>query len=310
MEVTGTGISGTVTVTTVTDQNNLVLSSAQSLSDDAALTFTVAPTYTLSNITNGAGTAGMEVGFANSNKTSLGTFNVYFDIGLVSGTTRQIYKLSSACVNEASIDFDIDGIATINWSGFAKQIEEQGTLSISGAITEGRTSADTGNFIRNRLTSLDIDSSADGTSFPGDGQTPENYNLILTGGNITMSNNLTFLTPETLGLVNLPLEHVTGTRSVGGNFTCYLNTGTNGDSADLFEDIMSARSIVTNSFALTFAIGGATGTPRVEIGFGKAHLELPTTAIDDVIGLEFTFAGLGTDLDSTDETTVKYYAKQ
>ena len=39
MVVTGTGISGTVTVSTVTDQNNIVLSSTQSLSDDTALTF-------------------------------------------------------------------------------------------------------------------------------------------------------------------------------------------------------------------------------------------------------------------------------
>ena len=39
MVVTGTGISGVVTVTTVTDQNNLVLSSAQSLTNDVALSF-------------------------------------------------------------------------------------------------------------------------------------------------------------------------------------------------------------------------------------------------------------------------------
>lgn len=39
MVVTGTGISGTVTVTTVTDQNNLVLSSAQSLANDVILNF-------------------------------------------------------------------------------------------------------------------------------------------------------------------------------------------------------------------------------------------------------------------------------
>tara|TARA_B100001245_G_scaffold229905_1_gene208721 strand:- start:390 stop:1694 length:1305 start_codon:yes stop_codon:yes gene_type:complete len=39
MVVTGSGISGTVTVSTVTDQNNLVLSSAQSLTDDVALSF-------------------------------------------------------------------------------------------------------------------------------------------------------------------------------------------------------------------------------------------------------------------------------
>ena len=38
--VTGTGISGNVTVASLTNQNNLVLSSAQTLTDDASLTFT------------------------------------------------------------------------------------------------------------------------------------------------------------------------------------------------------------------------------------------------------------------------------
>jgi hypothetical protein len=44
MTVTGTGISGAVTVSTVTDQNNIVLSSTQTLADDTALTFTKQPT--------------------------------------------------------------------------------------------------------------------------------------------------------------------------------------------------------------------------------------------------------------------------
>lgn len=39
MNVTGTGISGSVTVSTVTDQNNIILSSAQTLADDTVLTF-------------------------------------------------------------------------------------------------------------------------------------------------------------------------------------------------------------------------------------------------------------------------------
>ena len=38
--VTGTGVSGTVTVASLTDQNNLVLSSSQSISDGVTLTFT------------------------------------------------------------------------------------------------------------------------------------------------------------------------------------------------------------------------------------------------------------------------------
>ena len=39
MRVRGTGISGVVTVATVTDQNNLVLDTAVTLADNAALTF-------------------------------------------------------------------------------------------------------------------------------------------------------------------------------------------------------------------------------------------------------------------------------
>ena len=42
MVVTGTGISGTVTVATVTDQNNLVLSSAQTLGNNVDLAFNTA----------------------------------------------------------------------------------------------------------------------------------------------------------------------------------------------------------------------------------------------------------------------------
>jgi len=40
MRVTGSGVSGTVTVSSLSDQNNLVLSSAQSLSDGVQITFT------------------------------------------------------------------------------------------------------------------------------------------------------------------------------------------------------------------------------------------------------------------------------
>ena len=42
--VTGSGISGTVTVVSLSDQNNLVLSSNQSLTNDVVLTFTKSTT--------------------------------------------------------------------------------------------------------------------------------------------------------------------------------------------------------------------------------------------------------------------------
>ena len=43
-----------------------------------------------------------------------------------------VYKLTAAAFNEASIDFEVDGIATINWSGFAKNITDlQSTGKVS-----------------------------------------------------------------------------------------------------------------------------------------------------------------------------------
>jgi hypothetical protein len=128
------------------------------------------------------------------------------------------------------------------------------------------------------------------------------YTLTLTGGNITIGNNITFLTPETLGIVNQPLGHVTGTRSVSGNFTCYLNTPSSGaSSADLFEDIIESTSVITNSFDLTFTIGGTGNTPRVVANLNNCHLEVPTHSIDDIVSLETTFHALPTSVDATDE---------
>ena len=239
------------------------------------------------------GTDDLDISFASSNKTSLGKANIYFTLGGTTGDSVITYKIANCCVNEAGIDFDIDGITTINWSGMGTIITEQAaapTRTIYEAI--GSTS----NFIRNRLTEL-VASSASPTSVAA-------YALTLTGGSITISNNMTFLTPETLGVVNTPLDHVTGTRSISGSFTCYLSNTSN-SSMDLFENLIGGTSTVTNDFDLNFKIGGSSA-PRLEFDMPACHLEVPTHSIDDVISLEVTFHALGTDIDSTDELAIKY----
>ena len=236
----------------------------------------------------------MDITFAGSNLTELAKANIYFAVGKT-GESQIVYKLSDCCVNEAGIDFDIDGITTINWSGMGTMISE---VSAHPAATryEGTGVTATSNFIRNRLTELSAVSTL-----------PANvtYGLTLTGGSITISNNMTFLTPETIGVINQPLGAVTGTRSIGGSFTCYMNNASN-SSMDLFENIIEATGTVTNTFALGFKIGGAAGLPRLELNAGACHLEVPTHSIDDVISLEVNFHALGTDIDSTDELTVLY----
>jgi hypothetical protein len=217
---------------------------------------------------------------------------------------RVNYKVENCVVNEASIDFDIDGIATINWSGLGSKISETG--NVTPTVTEGTSS--TSNFIRNRLTSLAI-KAADETTFPGyDGE--GRYATVLTGGNITFSNNITYLTPETMGIVNQPLGHVTGTRTIGGSFTCYLdnseNAANSASSADLFEDIHEARTKITNVFELTFGIGGRDNTPRCNVELRQCHLELPTHSLDDVVSLEVNFHALPSTISNADEAIIAY----
>ena len=233
------------------------------------------------------------VAFTNSNKPALDTFDLFFELG--SGKSNPtIYKIEGCVVNEVTIDFDIDGIATAQWSGFGKIITEESSMT-TATIFEGTAAADTNNFIRNRLTDLTVTATAAGSITTA-------YTLTLIGGNITISNNMTFLTPETLGSINQPLGHVTGTRSVTGSFSCYLNTPASGaSSADLFEDIIESTEVITNDFDLTFVIGGTGNIPRVTMNLNTCHLEVPTHSLDDIVSLTTNFHALPTSVDGTDE---------
>lgn len=247
----------------------------------------------------------LDFDFDDSNKTFLGTFDLYFIYGAnkvtglnyTASDVTTIYKMTSCVVNEASIQFDIDGITTISWSGNGKTIVEEAAFDATGAIQTGITQ-DT-NLIRNRLTALAAVSSVSGSAVT--------YDITLTGGSLTLSNNITFLTPETLGVVNVPLEHVSGTRSVSGSFTCYLDEKTNG-SIDLYEDLIGATTTVTNAFALDFYIGGKAGgdnpvAPGIQFKMGQCHLEVPSITNDDVIGLEVNFTALPSTISGTNEIT-------
>jgi hypothetical protein len=282
----------------------------------------------------------MAVSFEQSNKSTMGTFNVYFVLG---NDNEKVYKLKDAVVAEASVDFDIDGIATIGWSGNASEILDlttnnsfnqasapvnaeglevgdvwldsddsnklyvctnstAGSEAFTPRISEAITN--TGNFIRNRLTTLTV---APTPGSEGSGSLESSYLLTLTGGSVSFSNNITFITPEELGLVNTPIGHVTGTRSISGSFTCYLSKDDTSDdnSADLWEDLKGITGVVTNSFGLTFNIGGTSGT-GLAITMPTCHIDIPTHSIEDVISLETTFNALPSTIGGADEVSLTY----
>lgn len=155
-----------------------------------------------------------------SNRAALHSVTLWFWIDTATANPL-LYRLPEAVVNDVSIDFDIDGIATLNWSGFAKEVQDRsgaiiinsvrptvgndnldgddiamgdvwidtgnaqgrvfniikslpgsgqlGTSNVIQAIDEG--TASTKNFIRNRLTSVDIEAATAtdkvSTIFPG-----------------------------------------------------------------------------------------------------------------------------------------------
>ena len=245
-----------------------------------------------------------------ANKATVGVFDLFFIMGASQAATaynfttgaatanQMIYKLSDCSVGDISFDFDLDGIATVNWSGNGKLITEEGDTNFTTGNTliyEGVSN--TTGFIRNRISDLTMTGDSGGGAGGGSDVT---YTTTLTGGNITMSNNLSYLTPETLGVVNQPLGHVTGSKSIGGNFTCYLDSAGATSSAELYEDLVEATTDIQNSFDLSFDIGGS-GTPHCIITMPYAHLEVPTHSIDEVISMETNFHALPSTFDATDE---------
>lgn len=252
------------------------------------------------------GASQLDFDAADSNFVSLGTFNLYFVLGAntaadynfeADGDTT-IYKIPNAVVNEASISLEVEGITMISWSGMGGTVEEVATFNAAGAIIAGTNQ--TNNLIRSRFTALTLSSSVSGS--------PIDYAITLTGGSITINNGITFLTPEEIGKVNQPLAHVTGTRSVSGSFSCYLDEVTNGP-IDLYEDLLGAQEADRNVFELDFYVGGKDGAndrprgPGLQFKMERAHLEVPQVNPDDVISLEVNFSGLGSTLAATDELT-------
>jgi len=402
-----------------------------------------------------------------SNRSALHALTFYFLIETATDSPL-LYRLPEAVVNEVSTDFDVDGIATLNWSGFAKEVQDRSdniliadgsaaatpVLAYSVTRTNGDTAAkgdfwintnnsrrvhimstiasgsgnhastqaideaitSTSNFIRNRLTSVGIeavDGADKAAAFPGnsikisaldntnkvfttatphgfktgdrvyitgcagnvvpnlthlwvrvgdetstyDGGTNATtefalfesyaqainlgnngglhsatytgtytansgtvangkYSLTLTGGNFTISNNITYLVPEELGAINKPLDAVTGTRTATASATCYLTledtaaaTGNEGTSRQFFNDMVStdAMSQTVNKFKLTMDIGGSaaaaadTTDPAVTVIFPQAHIEVPSHSIEDVISLETNISALPTSLGNADE---------
>jgi hypothetical protein len=140
------------------------------------------------------------------------------------------------------------------------------------------------------------------------------YTIALTGGNITFSNNLTYLTPANLGTVNLPITYFTGTRAITGTINAYLKTGSL-ESGGLLADLLAgSATTVDPKFTINVQLGGpSTNLTGVEIKLPAAMLQIPTINTEQVISttINFTaqgYAGTNYDITESNEATIVYRA--
>ena len=293
--------------------------------------------------TGSTSASGALVDFLESDKHELLKLNIYFAL---ENTT---YRLNDAQINQAEIDFSIDGIAQITWSGNATTIDQVTTAyedpskyqieaydADGASLTHSSGNTDTyvenynfadtvgpsdADYLRNKLSSLYLDADAQGGGASSNGLDDKTYDINITGGSITIANNVTYVTPETIGIVDKPIGSFTGARTITGSLTMYLDTKSNG-SNQLLTDLAGATDLVTNSFDMRLFMGVADGVPGraggaarasgdftapgVEFNMPKCHLQVPTIETGDLISTTVEFAAHGTDLLTGDELSVKY----
>lgn len=265
------------------------------------------------------------VSTAASDRQKLQPFGILFLIDNV------IYGVDNCALNQASIDFAIDGIATIAWTGQGTSLRRlsasttdsagasAGTFTGTSIYGRYTTSTPDCSYLTNKLSTLSLKAvnqylRLDATTAVTAGET---YALALTGGNININNNITYLTPAILGTVNKPATYFQGTRAVTGSLNAYLKTGSSDDAGTLLADMLdAARANPEIMMNLVVSIGGPSN-PKVVLDMPSAVTTVPSVEVQQLVSttLNFTAEGSKTgappatfDLQEHNDLSVRYYA--
>ena len=244
-----------------------------------------------------------------SNVHQLQPFSLVFKID------TQLYRVSGCALDSADVDFGLDQIAMIKWTGKGLTIApiDSTHVDATAIATSAVAPVTTANFITNKLTTLSLQLGiAGGTA--GGGQS---YTVPITAGSISFKNNLTYLTPKILNTVNVPITYFTGARSISGTLNAYLRTGTVGDTGNLLSSIVTG-AVSESKYALTIAMGGGANATRVEFAMPGCFLQIPTLDVQDIASTQIQFMGEGYniptsgnqtfDLSKNNDLVIRYYS--
>lgn len=230
------------------------------------------------------------VTFENSNTHSFTVFGLIFEVDAT------IYYLDKCSINQADLNFGIDQIASVAWSGQATELVEiTGVAGIDAKLTEVSDASsiwesdNRSSFLTNKLSKV----TCYAYNLTGQAASQE-YILAITGGQITINNNITYLTPELIGVVNKPIGYYSGTRAISGNMTAYLKTG-NFNTGELLADLAThSQQDSDNKFYLRIGVGEAketivAGSPHFLLTMPSCVFQIPTIDVQDVISTTINF---------------------
>jgi len=217
---------------------------------------------------------------------------------ILSTPSSDTFKISSSLANYAA------GTAVNLTTGAGTGFDYKKYTHTSAAKGKNTTAP----FLANKLSVVEV--LKEGISGAG-----TNYTLALTGGNITLSNNVTYLTPANLGVVNKPFTYFTGTRAVSGSLNCYLKTGSM-NSGKLLDDLIAASATnVDPAYNLQLSIGApnTSGKTRVVLHMPATVLTIPTINTEQVVSTTINFTAQGYtdtefDICANNEISIKYYS--
>ncbi|CCI88562.1 phage major tail protein [Yersinia phage phiR2-01] len=210
--------------------------------------------------------------------------------------------IDSCQINQAEVNVDIEDIGRVTWSGNGNQLIPLDAAPFDPdvvGIDDATYMLIQGSYIKNKLTILKI----------RDMDTDKSYDIPITGGTFTINNNITYLTPNVMSRVNIPIGSFTGAFELTGSLTAYLNDKALG-SMDLYKDLIKTLKVV-NHFEIALILGGEYDDerPAAVLVAKQAHVNIPTIETDDVLGTSVEFKAIPTDLDTGDEGYLGFSSK-
>lgn len=229
-----------------------------------------------------------------------------------------IYQVSNATINQASVNGNIDKIASTTWVGYGTKLNELigdarnnavsvfgGILNNGSIVTANSNSSSlteaasyhpyssivvggndtTPSYIKNRLSEIIL------TYAEADSSAVE-YNFPVTAINLTYTNNINYLTPDELSVLNIPIGQFVNSRIITGSLTAYLRTAA---SAQFMRNVVNdARTRTASSASANIRIGGNTA-PFVAFVFPAVQFNHPTLDHGEIISTNIEFIGQTSD---------------